>query len=439
MHTDDIRTGLERTLEIVPASGGRSFYSNIVGAEQCRPGTHCDLSRGIVTDPVGRTITFHLRVPDGDFLAKLALPFAAAVRSSTSTQLGNRGVPATGPYVIAAYRKNRSLKLIRNPMFRQWSADAQPNGYPDTLTWKFRQTTDSLPEARSVEHGDADIAPSLISPPLAKRQLNALAIRSPSQLHLNATSTTDYFFLNTRVAPFDDVGVRRAVNNAFDREALARLLGLSFAPTCQILPPNFPAFRRTCPYGYGGTAELERARRLVQSSGRAATPVTVWAPSPRAVDGRFMISVLQSLGFHAKLKTIPTNSGPDAYFSRILDSRTQAQVGFFGWSADFPSDVGFLPPTFSCASYVQASPLNQNPSEFCNRSVDRLFSQAQTAQVVNPAAAPALWQRAERAILAQAPSVPTYNQQDVSFVSKRVGNFIYNPQWRVLLDQLWIR
>ena len=71
--------------------------------------------------------------------------------------------------------------------------------------------------------------------------------------------------------------------------------------------------------------------------------------------------------------------------------------------------------------------------------MDRLFSQALAAQAANPAAASALWQRAERAILAQAPAVPMYNQQDVSFVSKRVGNFQYNPQWRVLLDQLWVK
>jgi YVTN family beta-propeller protein len=437
---DDIRTGLERTFEVAPASPGRSFYSNIIGTDRCSSGKNCDLSRGIVTDSVGRTITFHLRAPDGDFLAKLALPFAVAVPSSTPTQLGSHGAPATGPYVIAAYRKNRFLKLTRNPMFRQWSADAQPDGYPDTLTWEFRQTTDSLPEARSVEHGDADIAPSLVSPPLAKQQLNALAVRFPSQLHLNATSTTYYFFLNTRVKPFDDVRVRRAVNYAFDRQALARLLGLSFAPTCQILPPNFPAFRRTCLYGSGGTAGLEHARRLIHSSGKAGTPVTVWDLSPRATDGRFMVSLLRSLGFRAKLKAPSSASGPDAYFSRVLDSRTQAQMGFYGWGADFPSDVGFLPPTFSCASYLPANPqASQNPSEFCDHSVDRLFAQALSAQATNPAAATALWQRAERAILAQAPIVPAYNQQDVSFVSKRVGNFEYNPQWRVLLDQLWIR
>ena len=146
-------------------------------------------------------------------------------------------------------------------------------------------------------------------------------------------------------------------------------------------------------------------------------------------------------GFRASLKTVsPTAAGISGYFNRINDSRTHTQIGFYGWSSDFPSDGGFLPPQFSCASYRPASPqTNQDPSEFCDPKVDRLFSQALTAQASNPSAAAALWQRAEQAILAQAPLVPTYNQQDVSFVSKRVGNFQYNPQWRVLLDQLWIK
>jgi peptide/nickel transport system substrate-binding protein len=154
-----------------------------------------------------------------------------------------------------------------------------------------------------------------------------------------------------------------------------------------------------------------------------------------------MVTVLDSLGFRASLKTVsPIPAGISKYFDRINDSRTHAQIGFYGWTSDFPSDGGFLPPQFSCASYRPASPqTNQDPSEFCDPKVDRLFSQALNAQSANPAAAPALWQRAEQAILAQAPMVPTYNQQDVSFVSKRVGNFQYNPQWRVLLDQLWIK
>jgi ABC-type transport system substrate-binding protein len=71
--------------------------------------------------------------------------------------------------------------------------------------------------------------------------------------------------------------------------------------------------------------------------------------------------------------------------------------------------------------------------------VDVKMRAATQAQAQDPAAATTLWQEVERAILAQAPFVPAYNRSDVNVVSKRVGNFQYNPQWGVLLSQLWVK
>jgi hypothetical protein len=31
------------------------------------------------------------------------------------------------------------------------------------------------------------------------------------------------------------------------------------------------------------------------------------------------------------------------------------------------------------------------------------------------------------------------NQRNADFLSKPVGNYQYNPQWGVLLSQLWVR
>ena len=67
------------------------------------------------------------------------------------------------------------------------------------------------------------------------------------------------------------------------------------------------------------------------------------------------------------------------------------------------------------------------------------MARAAAAQVQDPAAATVLWQQVEQAILAQAPVVPTYNRRNVDFVSKRVGNYQYNPQWGLLLDQAWVK
>lgn len=67
------------------------------------------------------------------------------------------------------------------------------------------------------------------------------------------------------------------------------------------------------------------------------------------------------------------------------------------------------------------------------------MSRAAAVQVEDPAAATALWQQVEQALLAHAPVVPTHNRRNVDFVSKRIGNYQYNPQWGLLLEQAWVK
>lgn len=67
------------------------------------------------------------------------------------------------------------------------------------------------------------------------------------------------------------------------------------------------------------------------------------------------------------------------------------------------------------------------------------MAHATALQAQDPPAATLLWQRIERELLAQAPIVPTTNQRHLDFVAKRVGNYQYNPQFGVLLSQLWVR
>lgn len=438
VQAQDIKTGIERVFEATPPSPGRQYYKQIIGINRCRPGRRCDLSQGIVTSVGSRTITFHLRAPDPDFLTELAIPFADAV---PATAAAGQRVPATGPYMIASYRKSVSLRLIRNPLFRQWSPDAQPNGYPNVIAWRFRKDDlDTWPLAKQVERHQADVVPRLLPPPLTKLQLGTLSIRYPSQLHFNTTQETNFFFLNTRVPPFNNLRIRQAVNHALNRGAFVRELGPGYSATCEIVPPDFPGYRQYCRPGTGGTAAIESARRIVRSAGAVGTHVTVWVIAALAQQGRSMVVLLDDLGFKATVKPIaPIPNVGASYFRAIFNPRTRAQVGFYAWSADFPSETGFMQQFLSCTAFAHGNPyLNDDPSEFCDPAVDRLFTRATNAMTDNPSAASALWQKAERTILAEAPFVPTYNPENVAFLAPNVGNFQYNPQYGVLLDQLWV-
>ncbi len=431
----DFRAALERLFE-TGTQGGTLYNSGIVGAGRCQLGRpHCDLSRGIVTDGSARTVTIHLTAPDAEFLDKLAMPPASFVPPGTPVhgRVDSRPVPGTGPYMIASYLKGHYVRLSRNPYFREWSADAQPNGYPDHILWRFDRRIEA--ETKLVERGAADYTADV--PNLPKAQLELIATRFPSTVHANTASATSQFFLNTHVAPFGDVRVRRAVNIAFDRNAFARRLGTVLAaPTCQLLPPASPGFRRFCPYATGSGTRLDVARKLVRSSGTAGAVVTVWVPSPVVPQARYMAEVLESLGYRTRVRTVPF----PVYYNDVLDSRVRAQVGYYTWAADYPSAATFLREQFTCDAFVAASPgLNTNLAEFCDPQVDAAIARATAVQAHDPPAAALLWQTVERQILAQAPVVPTSNRRWVDFVSRRVGNYQFSPQLGFLIDQAWVK
>ena len=111
---EDFRASMERLLRVKDAP---PLYAGIVGAPRCmRRPARCDLSRGIETDPVARTIAVHLREPDSDFLHKLTLVFAAVVPAdSSASRSPGLAPPGTGPYRVAAWDARA-----------RWGARAQP-------------------------------------------------------------------------------------------------------------------------------------------------------------------------------------------------------------------------------------------------------------------------------------------------------------------------
>jgi peptide/nickel transport system substrate-binding protein len=96
-----------------------------------------------------------------------------------------------------------------------------------------------------VLRGDADVALEV-----AEANIAELGTRFASQLRRHAQPDTKFFSFYVLRPPFDDVRARRAVNLAIDRAAMARRFGgpgLS-TPTCQVLPPSFPAHEVYCPW-----------------------------------------------------------------------------------------------------------------------------------------------------------------------------------------------
>ena len=194
----------------------------IEGGAGCLTGKHCDLTRGITTSPGSSTVTFHLSKPDSDFLFQLALPDYDAVPASTPLH-AQLPLPATGPYKIAGYQPKGVVVLVRNPRFRVWSAAAQPDGYPDRIVERYRYTGPSA--IRAVQRGTVDITAYGLDQTWPPKLAASLQTRYSSQLYPAPTLYHFGLWLNTRLAPFNDVRVRHAFNLAVDRDRLVQISG----------------------------------------------------------------------------------------------------------------------------------------------------------------------------------------------------------------------
>jgi ABC-type transport system substrate-binding protein/DNA-binding SARP family transcriptional activator len=443
---EDFRRAIERTFEL--ERGYSLFYTGIVGADHCRPRRprRCDLSRGIVSSRTARTVTFHLTRPDPDFLYKLAFPMAYAVPPGTPHHdIGGNPLPATGPYMTRRFSPSRSWVLVRNPRFREWSRDAQPDGYPSRIDLK--SVHDLRAAVGAIKRGESDV---LLFPPSDRLAglgaLGELATRYANQLHSDPYGLTTAFVMNTRVPPFNHVAVRRALNYAIDRGRIVRYVGgtLAAQPTCQILPPTVRGYRPYCPYTLNPTSsgtwtapDRAKAEELVRSSGTRGMKVTVW--TNRNYQSRqaapYLVRLLHELGYRASLKR---RSDPP-YFKELADSRNRIQIGWFGYFQDYPTPSDFIDLLLSCKAFTPRDVNNFNLAEFCDKSIEAQIRRAYSLEASDPAAANELWSRIDRQLVDQAPWVPLYNERALTALSNRVGNYRYHPFWNVVLDQLWVR
>ena len=262
-------------------------------------------------------------------------------------------------------------------------------------------------------------------------RVRALSTRYASQVHLNPLRATDYVFLNTRVAPFDDARVRRAVNEALDRRGIGRLD--SSRPTCQALPPNFLGYRRYCPFNLRQGGDRALARRLVAASGGPKRAVTVWTPDtpPARLKISAVADALRSLGYRVRIRVLPDQP---RYFGAIEADKARGtiQAGWYGWVADYPAPSGIINPQLTCTS-------PENFAHFCDRSLDADIARASGLEISDPQAANSQWAGIDRRITDLAPWVPLTNSTQLDFVSRRVGNYQYHPEWGMLVDQVWVR
>ncbi|HTA10709.1 MAG TPA: ABC transporter substrate-binding protein [Streptosporangiaceae bacterium] len=437
----DFVTTFERQFTV---PGPTSFYSTIVGASSCTT-KGCDLSKsgGVVANDSAYTLTLNLTAPDPELMDQLSLPFAYVVPAGTSLKLtGNNVPPGTGPYMWKSYNPNTEAVLVRNPYFKQWDATAQPAGYPDEIIEKYGlQVSDEVTE---VENGQANEV--FDGDQIPSDQLTTLnSAQYAGQVHVNTLTADWYMALNTNQPPFNNLMARQAINYAANRTAYVKIAGgPSLAvPACQILPPNFPSYTPYCPYTTGSQTtwsapDVAKAKALVQASGTAGDKVVVNGTNDQVGTAlaEQMVADLNSIGYKASTQLL--TAAAQYPFVQNSANSSKWNVAWSAWYQDYPAPSDFLNVLLGCGSIHKNSDASPNIAAFCDPTIQSSINKAESVEATDPTQAASLWTQVDHADTLQAPWVDLYNPKQIDFLSKNVNGYQWNPQWYILIDQLWL-
>ncbi|HYH58455.1 MAG TPA: BTAD domain-containing putative transcriptional regulator [Thermoleophilaceae bacterium] len=330
---------VERALHPRMGSYAASVMRDVKGADAYAAGrTH----RIAGLRATGDRLVIELTRAAGDLPARMASPWFCPVPPDTPiTPEGVDALPTSGPYFVASHTHD-GLVLRRNPNYDgprpreareiQYRFGISPERAIDEVV-AGRADYFSLDAFASEGPGSERLAE------LTRRfGQNSPAARAGAQLLFTEPALSmHYFAFNATRGPFADADLRRAVNYAIDRRALAANTGVGQVgrPTEQYLPPGLPGFVDVAGYPLGGP-DLERARRV--ADGFRGSALLYTCTFPECVRHAAVLQAnLKAIGIDLDVRRFPL----DEMFKRIATPGEPFDIALMNWFVDYADPANF--------------------------------------------------------------------------------------------------
>lgn len=340
------------------------------------------------------TLEIELTAPAPYFLSMAALWIGAPVREQdvakgedwwydAENYIGN------GPFVLTEWDHGNKATWEPNPNY------VGPLGPVKLKRVEYYMITEGQVAFQAYQNGELDIL-GVASEDLSTVESDPVL----SQELVNTVgSCTFYFGFNTTKAPFDDIKVRQAFAQAFDREAWTRdIFGGLGSVAYSFVPPGFPGFQEDLKL-WEFDADAAKAT-LAESTyggveGLPEIKLTYSASARNNARFEWVAGQLKTnLGIDAVLDPID----PTAFSAATKDNPPQ----FFslGWCADYPDPQNWI-------SLFQTNGLLSTRVSYSNPEFDELVKQADVELDATKRAE--LYAQAQEILVTDAPVVFTRN------------------------------
>lgn len=242
-------------------------------------------------------------------------------------QVGN------GPYVLKEWVPNDHITLVKNPRF--YDAAKVAIG---TVT--YVPTSDPEAALKRFRAGELDL-----QSPAPASQIGWLKANMPGVLRITPSLAVDYIAINLADPALKDVRVRRAINLAYNREAIAgKVLKRGEPAAYSIVPPgtaNYPGGVAMDFKAMPFNTRVAAAQRLMQDAGYGQFQRLKLAYETTGnSDNRRLAAVLQAM---LKLIYIDLSIQTADFPIHLRNMRQhQYQLGSANWFADYNDASDFL-------------------------------------------------------------------------------------------------
>jgi ABC-type transport system substrate-binding protein len=426
---DDVKRSTERALHPSTPNPIASYFANIVGYAAYAAGEAGQLT-GVVVE--GRyEVTFHLVEPDVTFPYLLAMHTLRPTCKSAGDRYSDTWLPCgAGPFELPSdgWQRGTSLRLVRHPgYFRA----GRP--YLDAVEWTFNMQ--QLAQRVRFERGELDLARELTDADtgrfLADPRWRPLGTaEADTSIHGES--------MNTRVAPFDNVEIRRAVASAIDREHLRLVQPSRMSVLTQALPASLadqdPPFLGQ---RYDYPAALEHMRK----AGYPYDPATDTGGWPRPIEyllydpgldvltAQLVQQDLAKIGLHLRFRTVSYSA-----FLALQGRASASAMSQGSWMLDFPDPSSIFDPLFT--TRVIGAEGSFNTAFYSNRRFDDLVARAHLEPDVSVRRA--LYRDANAILCDEAPWAFTFGHHQFAMRQPYVHGFVAHPIWPLDVSAVWV-
>ncbi|MDQ0686409.1 peptide/nickel transport system substrate-binding protein [Streptomyces achromogenes] len=376
----DVKYAVERSnfARDVLSLGPNYFQQLLVGGEAYK-GPYKD-KKGLasIETPDDATIVFKLKSAFQEFDYLVATPQTAPVPEAKDKGIDYvKNIVSSGSYKFESYDEGKQVTLVRN---ENWDPKTDPlrKQYPDKIVVKLKVNAETIDQ--DVQAGKAiDLGGTGVQAATQAKVVNDAALKANTDNTYGGRLV--YMAINTKVAPFDNVACRKAVQYAVDKVSVQTAEGgpIRGDIATTVLPPDIPGYAKADAYATDGNkGDVAKAKEQLKACGQTAINTTITARSDRQPEidaATAIIASLKKVGINASMKQFPSGK----YFTDYagvpaFNKKNNVGLMMMQWGADWPGGYGFLQQILNGAAIGASG--NTNLSELNDPEVNANLAKA---------------------------------------------------------------